>query len=364
MSEKKSTAAVLRSTDVNPEPRTERAIDSLLELDFEVVLLNWQRSDMKTSRPQENYRRLSFAKPANYGDALKNLHGQMIWQRWIARNILSSNYNVVYACDADTAIIALLLKRFKKYVLIYDQFDPISSRFQNKYLSFLGKRIEKFIMSRSQLSIVASKSRKLPELSNQIVVSNYHNMTLGSISQRTTDSLRVSYFGILQPDRGLMELIDCLEKFAEVKLTVAGFGILSSEFENIESTQLRFLGKLDFKEGLEIIAASDVSYVMYNPNYEHNRNTASGKFFDSIIAGTPCIVAKGTSLANYIKEFNLGWSVEYGNKEDLIKLLKSLINSKGFLLDDFEANRQRFLEKIEYTDEFDFLTKSIEEAIK
>jgi glycosyltransferase involved in cell wall biosynthesis len=187
---------------------------------------------------------------------------------------------------------------------------------------------------------------------------------LRPIKRRNSEKLNIAYFGVLQPDRGLIELLKCLELNPRVTLTVAGFGNLSDEFKSIRAQQIRYLGKLEYDKGTEIIASSDISYVMYNPKFEHNRNTASGKFLDSVIAGTPCVVASGTILADYVEEFNLGWAVEYGSVETLCQLFKRLINCSDYLLDNFENDRKRFLDRLEFSNEKNLLTTSIQEVMK
>lgn len=357
-------AAVIRSTDVDPEPRTERAIKLLESLGFDVTLLNWQRSNNKVDMPQESFKRISFIRHANYGDGIGSFAGQSIWQLWIAIQILRGKYSLIYACDADTALMPILLKRIKKYKLIYDQFDPISSRFQNKILTFVGSQIEKLLFRLCNLSVVASKSRQLNGGRNQIVMSNSFNTNLRPLKRRHYDKLNIAYFGVLQPDRGLIELLKCLEHEPRINLTVAGFGKLSEQFKLIKSPQLKYLGKLDYQRGVEIIAESDVSYVVYNPASEHNRNTASGKFVDSVISGTPCIVAEGTNLADYVRDFNLGWTVEYGNIEVLNQLFEALLSGGDYLLDNYEVNRMRFLERQEISNDENTLTTSIQTVIE
>jgi glycosyltransferase involved in cell wall biosynthesis len=364
MLEKMSRAAIIRSTDVDPEPRTEQAIKVLESLGFEVTLLNWRRSEKKVEETRETFKRISFTRSANYGDGIRNLGGQIIWQTWIARNILAGGYGLVYACDADTALTAAILRKIKSYKLIYDQFDPISSRFHNKFLILIGSQIEKILFRMCNLTVVASKSRKLRGLGHQIVVSNNFNNDLRPLKRRNSNKLEIAYFGVLQPDRGLLELIESLEYVPRANLTVAGFGNLSDELKSISSKQIRYLGKLDYQKGLEIIASSDVSYVMYNPSFEHNRNTASGKFLDSIIAGTPCIVAQGTVLADHVREFNLGWVLEFGNVDALSSLLEILVSCKEFLLDSFDINRKRFMNYMEYSNEESLLTVSIDKVVK
>ena len=82
------------------------------------------------------------------------------------------------------------------------------------------------------------------------------------------------------------------------------------------------------------------------------------------MAGTPCIVAQGTVLADHVREFDLGWALEYGNVDALNSLLESLVSSKEFLLDSFDINRKRFLDKMEYSNEESLLTVSIDKVLK
>jgi hypothetical protein len=56
---------------------------------------------------------------------------------------------------------------------------------------------------------------------------------------------------------------------------------------------------------------------MYNPLYFNNKFTASNKLFEAAQLGVPLLSNNGTSLGETITSVELGWSVEYGNVQQI-----------------------------------------------
>ncbi len=64
-------------------------------------------------------------------------------------------------------------------------------------------------------------------------------------------------------------------------------------------------------------------------------------------------------MADSARDFNLGWAVEYGNLKALNQLFEALISGNDYLLDNYEVNRMRFLERQEISNEENLLSASI-----
>jgi glycosyltransferase involved in cell wall biosynthesis len=340
-------ALVLRSNDVDPEPRTQKAIQDLETLGYTVILFKWMRDSSVFLQSKINKSKTIFYLNAPYGGRFHNLWKQILWQIWLLKNILTTKSDLIYACDADTALIGLLAARIKKLNLIYDQFDPISSRFSNKVLIKISRRVEYFLCSHADLSIVPSQNRVMNGVRNQIISSNFPFEKAYQKSKIKTGLLKISYFGVLQADRGINTLVEAFLSLDKVELTIAGYGPLGDSISKIQSTQFTFAGKVNHPRGLKILSESDVSCVFYDPEKEHNRLNASSKFIESLVSGTPCITNDGTSLAEIIHDFELGWVVPYGDTRKLTELLSTLSSMDGYLIKNFEDNRARYFQKID-----------------
>jgi glycosyltransferase involved in cell wall biosynthesis len=336
-------AFVLRSTEVDPDPRAERAIRDLQKAGFRVELLFWNRTNRKISTNNEPFFRVSYNNLAPYGLGWKNLSAQVGWQFWLFRKIMSQSDCLIYACDADTALISSAFHRLRNHILVYDQFDQISSRFESRLMQKFSDLIDLYISARAEITVVAGEDRKFKTKSRLLVVSNNPDLPLSPTKLKTPGELKIAYCGVLQADRGLLELIDVINSVDNVRLTIAGFGPLQGTIEARVSSSVKFLGRLSPSEVIKEYERADVSYVAYDPTRANNRKAASSKLYESAISCTPCIVSKGTNLANVVEQFDVGWSLTYGNKEELRVLFQKLMISDQSLIVDFDEKRREFL---------------------
>lgn len=74
---------------------------------------------------------------------------------------------------------------------------------------------------------------------------------------------------------------------------------------------------LPHEELMRNAKVSDLFLAMYNPLYFNNKFTASNKLFEAAQLGIPLLSNNGTSLGETITSLELGWSVEYGNIQQI-----------------------------------------------
>ena len=334
---------VLRSTEVDPDPRTERAINDLRKAGFVVELLYWNRTKRNIVGKNESFSRKAFTKSTPYGLGLKNLKAQIAWQFWLLGKLLKESNCLVYACDADTALVSAVFHRLRNHILVYDQFDQISSRFTSKLSEKLSHLIDLFISRRAKLIVVAGEDRLFKSESTILVVSNNPDLPLSPSKRSAQSVLEISYCGVLQEDRGLFEIIDAVNSVDGVRLTIAGFGPLQEEIESRQSNSVKFLGRLSSSETIKEYERVDIAYAAYDPTKKNNRYAASSKLYESAISCTPCIVSEGTNLAKIVRQFGVGWTVSYGDRDELRVLLKKLVDSDKPLIVNFDEKRRQLL---------------------
>lgn len=352
-------ALVLRSTEVDPDPRTERAINDLQKAGFCVELLYWNRTKRNIDGKNESFSRKAFTKSTPYGLGLKNLKAQVTWQLWLLGKLLKESNCLVYACDADTALVSAVFHRLRNHILVYDQFDQISSRFTSRLIQKLSDLIDLYISKKAKLIVVAGEDRLFKSKSTTVVVSNNPDLPLSPMKRSTQSVLEISYCGVLQGDRGLFEIIDAVNSVEGVRLSIAGFGPLQEEIESRQSNSVKFLGRLSSSEVIKEFERVDISYAAYDPNKKNNRYAASSKLYESAIACTPCIVSDGTNLANIVRQFGVGWSVAYGDRDELKALLKKLVDSEKPLILNFDGKRRQLLKSHSPTHQHLELVKSL-----
>jgi glycosyltransferase involved in cell wall biosynthesis len=352
-------ALVLRSTEVDPDPRAERAIIDLQKAGFCVELLYWNRTRRNIVGKNESFSRKAYTKSTPYGLGLKNLKAQITWQFWVLGKLLKESNCLVYACDADTALVSAVFHRLRNHILVYDQFDQISSRFTSSLIEKLSDLIDRFISKKAKLIVVAGEDRLFKSKSDILVVSNNPDLPLSPSKRSDRGVLKISYCGVLQEDRGLFEIIDAVHSVDGVRLNIAGYGPLQGEIESRQSNSVKFLGRLSSSEVIKEFERADISYAVYDPNKTNNRYAASSKLYESAISCTPCIVSDGTNLANIVRQFDVGWPVAYGDRDGLRALLKKLVDSDKPLILDFDEKRRQLLKSHSPTHQHLELVKSL-----
>ena len=352
-------AIVLRSTEVDPDPRTERAINDLQKAGFCVELLYWNRTKRNIVGKNESFSRKAYTKSTPYGLGLKNLKAQITWQLWLLGKLLKESNCLVYACDADTALVSAVFHRLRNHILVYDQFDQISSRFTSRLIQKLSDLIDLYISKKAKLIVVAGEDRLFKTESPILVVSNNPDLRLSPMKRSRQSVLEIAYCGVLQEDRGLLEIIDAVNSVKGVRLSIAGFGPLQKEIESRQSNSVKFLGRLSSSEVIKEFERVDISYAAYDPIKNNNRYAASSKLYESAVSCTPCIVSDGTNLANIVRQFGVGWSVAYGDRDELRALLKKLVDSEKPLILNFDGKRRELLKSHSPTHQHVELVKSL-----
>jgi hypothetical protein len=70
----------------------------------------------------------------------------------------------------------------------------------------------------------------------------------------------------------------------------------------------------------------DLIYIFYNPEFEHNKVASPNKLFEALYLNIPLLVAKNTSIDEFVEKYNIGFISNY-NESDLNQVLKSIDKS-------------------------------------
>ncbi len=137
--------------------------------------------------------------------------------------------------------------------------------------------------------------------------------------EQNREKLRLAYIGLLQVERGLIEMLELLEKHPEWSLDIAGFG---GDEERIRTVcqglpNCRWHGRVAYERALELSQAADVLFATYDPAIPNHRYSSPNKVFEAMLLAKPIIVARDTNMDRIILQADCGIIVEYGNIPDL-----------------------------------------------
>lgn len=354
----------LRSNPVDPDSRVEKEVNSLIKLGHEVSILAWDRSSKYKVR--ESYLEMRngktkiyrFGIPALFGGGIKsNLIPLMKFQyslySWLVKN--RNKYDVIHACDFDTAYIgSKIAKRFNKR-FVYDIFDYYVDSFSvPKLLRNRIENMDKKTINLADAVIICSDKRKEqisktnPKLLE--VIHNTPNIIEGEsvYNNLNKNKIKIVYVGILGRGRYIEEIADFVIRNKEYEFHIGGFGLLQSKIEKLAAQydNIIFYGKLSYERTLALESKCDIMTAIYNPAIPNHRFAAPNKFYEALMLGKPLIMVKNTGMDSIVEENKIGEVIEY-NTDSFAAAIKRLVSNQS----DWKniSYRMKELYKINYS---------------
>ena len=318
---------ILRSVDVPPDPKPLKVKRVLKKAGYDVKIISWKRMFKDLRDPDSIY----FELKSGYGKGLRNLFGMLTWNLFVFFKLLASNYDVVHAFDLDTGMSALLASKIKRKKIVYEILDLYSqSRRIPKILKRLADILERFVANRSDVLVIPDE-RRIDQIRN-IGIKRYPEVLYNTVEdiypvecQRNGTRI-LSYVGILQPDRGVLEIARIIADIPNWRMVIAGFGPLEEKVRKLanEHDNLMFLGRVSHEKALEIEGCSDAILAVYKPSVENNRFSSPNKFFEALMLGVPLIVIKGSGIDEIVEKYGIGVVIGSMEPKEIQKALERI----------------------------------------
>jgi len=321
-----------RSNAVDPDPRLEKEVKTLISNGYEIEVLGWNRSGKDNNKSTLDIDEYSipikrYSGKASFGAGIKSLKELLLFQFFLLKELLRSRKSVelIHAADFDTVIPAFLMKLFFRKKVIYDIYDFYVDSFSvPEKIKPLIRRIDLFIVSFVDAVIITTEAR-LEQIKGAVPrrIESIHNTPAGITLKHTKlpiyskktlkYDVTVAYVGILQDGRLLLEILDVFKKNPNWQLIVAGFGKYEKYFEDAdrEFSNIQFLGKVAYDQSLSISYSADLLFATYDPTIQNHRYSSPNKFYEAMMLGKPIIVCTGTGIDALIVEQEVGWVIEY-----------------------------------------------------
>jgi len=349
---------IIRNAEVESNASMNRIIDALLSIDIECVVLSRSRYKNKglirkqyriKNKAVETY---EIQIKTEFGRGLSGIFQLIRYQfnvlKWLIKN--KKKYNIIHAFDLDAGLPSIIAAKMLKKRLIYhiadfyvDSRGGIPKKFQKTI-----KKVEYFIINNSEVTIVCTEDRKEQIHGSRpkklYVIHNVPNIKktkprndndqLDKNKQRK--NIVFTYVGSLSETRFIKQVLNIFKRNPQFTLVIAGIGKYADyvkehakDYKNIV-----YYGKVDYNKALELYAKTDIMFAMYDPKVANHKFAAPNKIYESMAMGKPIIVAEKTGLSNLVRERNMGWVINYTEKdfENLILSLdaqKNLLDIKG-----------------------------------
>ena len=310
-----------------------------------VSIVTWVRSSQDEiflgSNP-DNVLRLKAA----YGRGWKNTFGHLKFFTFVIKRLYALKPQIVYACDLDTLIPSLIWRANKRAVVIFDQFDPFSSRTNNHLLQQVVDKFECFIAKKSDIRIVANKSRIPQHMSDAWhEIKNIHPINIPLRTNSNNVGPRVLFYGgILSMDRGLIACAEAISHEPQWEFHLYGQGEISSLLAARKYRNVFVHKPVPHKFLIELASGANLYLATYDPARRQNRSTASNKLFEAAQLGIPLLTSKGTDIGDETATFNLGWSVIYNSISDIRTVLREYSEQISTSSEIYKKNLNSFYE--------------------
>lgn len=336
----------LRSNPVQPDPRVEKEANSLMKAGHEVTVVAWDRSDKynvkKSDLDLKNGKAIiyRFGIPAKYGSGIKgNIRPLILFQfrliQWLLIN--REKYDVIHACDFDTAFVSGYLAKPLKKKIIYDIFDYYVDAFNVPKLlkNFIENMDHKLINSAEGVIICSEKRKEQIKGTSPKRLTIIHNSPSFSCLEMSSldlnrEKVKIAYIGILAEGRLLKELAKVIINNPDFELHIGGFGSLHEYFNELSSkySNIIYYGKLEYSKTLELENSCDIVTAIYDPKVPNHYFAAPNKFYEALMLGKPIIMVKNTGMDDVVSKYDIGEVIEY-NAISLEKAIENLVRRKN-----------------------------------
>lgn len=337
----KTSVCILRSNPVRPDSRVEKEAWSLAKAGYDVHILAWDRdtnvretSDfIQVADVQIPITRLGYK--ASYGEGMKNLKAFLAFQFSMRKWLRKHNFDVVHACDFDTAFFSIGVVRRKKEKFVFDIFDFLYGE-PKGIVQKTVKRVQLQIINNADATIICTEERN-----KQIIGSSPKKLTVihntpasAQIRQydkktKETNRIKIVYVGILQDFRLLKEVTDAVSANNNIEFHVGGFGKFEDYFKDMAKNfdNIYFYGRLAYDQTLSLENECDIMLAIYDPAIENHRFAAPNKFYESLMLGKPVVMVKNTGMSQVVENNGVGVLIDY-SKDGFVSGINKLIEMK------------------------------------
>lgn len=324
----------VRSNRLDQEIRLPKEIDILQKAGHNIIIINWDRDNISKANPEiENVSFKQFKMKASYGR--KSFFFLPFWWIFIFWNLLKFDWDVVHSVNWDCQLPAFVAGKLKNKKIVYELLDILElSVYLSGIPNFLFSQFDKIMMKYSDAVIVADEMQIMGVggIPNDKILALYDSapLELISVGECQKDGIfTLFYAGVLYSVRRLnmINLLHAIKDLPDVRVIIAGDGDLVEDIKKWEMAypgQIKFIGKISYKEVLNIGMNSDLFFVLRDSSIPANKYTCGSTLFNAMICGKPILVNKNTSTAYIVEKEKCGIVIDAQNINEIRDAVVSL----------------------------------------
>lgn len=336
--------------NINYDTRCKNLYDTLSANNYDVEFLGF---DWLTEGFRETRGEISIIK-LKKGFFSIPFYLKFIWH--IKVKLITTKESIIFAEDIYTLPFAVIFGKLKSAKIYYDSrelFGYLAGLKEKKIKQAFWKWTEKFFIKKADYVMVTGPMdceflKKEYGIKNLILLRNlprYYkpelNLDLHSHLLIDKSNKIILYQGVLLKGRGIEKIFSVLNDLPDCVFVIAGGGEFEQHYRKLAdemkvSDKVFFLGKLTQDELPKITASVDVGVSIIENLSISYYHALPNKLFEYIMADVPVIVSNLPQMKEVVEKYDVGYAVEFENKDELISAIKKLTEDE----DLYESKKQ------------------------
>jgi len=293
---------------------------------------------------------------------------KFIWHIKLA--LFSSGASIFFAEDIYTLPFAVIFGKLKRVKIFYDSrelYGFLAGLNERKFVQHFWKTVEKFFIKRVDHIITTGNMdsgvlKDMYGVNNTVVVRNLPRFYKPAQQTDLRNQLGINkdkkillYQGVVLKGRGIEKIYDILPDLSQVVFVLIGGGELEDYYKKLAVErkvidQVFFIGKFSQEDLHKLTPAADVGIALIENISKSYFYALPNKLFEYIMAEVPVIVSNLPQMKEIVEKFNVGFSVDPDNRDELISALKNL-KSDEMLYKKFKQNCKTASEELNWENE-------------
>lgn len=365
MADKNKTAIITFLGNAYHDSRVVNLIESLNKINIKVntISFDWKIKNFSTQRGDTSVYKLDKSKSS------LNYYIKFIFI--LVRNLIKNKADFYFAEDIYTLPIVYFFAKFNKGKILYNSREIYAHLAGLRNKSFVQKiisKIESIFIRKVDLVLVTGEmdSEYLKEsygISNLFVLRNlpkyqkdFDKINLHEIFNIPNGRKILLYQGVILEGRGILKLMNLLDRINDVHFIIVGEGEYRKQFEDYAANltwfdRIHFLGAVNHSKLLNYTAASDIGIALIENISLSYFYALPNKLFEYIMVGVPVLSSNLPQMKKIIDEYKVGKYVDVENDEEIISALKNLLSDEN-LLNEYKKNSLIAANELNWESEF------------
>ena len=254
-----------------------------------------------------------------------------------------------WGCEDAYGLAGARAKQYKKLFTLQGSLSECLKNEPNPKLlmkiqaSFEKKTISAFSEGTGESAISTGHLERInPEMKTEVIDYGVDH-DFFEAEWNPAESPTVLFAGTVNHPKGIQELIQVFEmaEFAEIRLEIAGEGVLLEELKGKNLKNVHFLGRLT---RADLVKAMERAWLLAIPTHA---DTGPSVLKEARVVGLPVITTHEAGAAHYISGSMAGEVVQMGDVEGIAEAIQRIISSREGCL---EIGRRKWSEHREIFD--------------